>query len=88
MNLNFPGSVLPGGPMGLIILAFFVAKAVVHIIFALGVSNDARNVETRFASGNIWAIATLLGGVFVAAAYWFIHHSSLTASPALRDRDV
>lgn len=61
-----------------------VATAIVHIIFALGVLADARRTYdehergTRIVPAPMWAFATLLGGVFVAAAYWLIHHSSLS----------
>ncbi len=78
MNFNFPGTALEGGPFGLVALAYFVAVAVVHIVFAMGVSSDARQIEPKFASSSTWALATLLGGVFVAAAYWVIHRSTLS----------
>lgn len=62
---------------------FFLAMAAVHILFALGVLVDAGALRvdegrrTQFVPGAIWALATLLGGVFVATAYWVIHRSSL-----------
>ena len=58
-------------------------NAIVHIIFAGGVAKDGGKLhklhrETLLVSVNSWAFATLLGGVFVAAIYWFMHHSTLT----------
>jgi hypothetical protein len=61
-----------------------VATAIVHIVFAVGVFADATRMDrergqgTRIVPGPMWAFATLLGGVLVAAAYWLIHHSSLS----------
>lgn len=74
------------GPDGLWIalwVGFFLGVVIVHIRFAVGVLLDSRNPETHhrgvtaFVPGVIWALATLLGGVFVAAVYWAIHHSTL-----------
>ncbi len=60
---------------------------VLDISFALAVLADARELELRlqrrpfFVGGWIWALATLFGGVFVAAIYWVIHHSTLRPQP-------
>ncbi len=61
-----------------------VATALVHIVFAVGVFLDATRMNneferaTKIVPGPMWAFATLIGGVFVAAAYWLIHHSTLS----------
>ncbi len=66
-------------------LLFFVAVAIVHICFALGVLRDAETMAERGAlqlvPRLVWGLATLIGGVFVATAYWFIHQSNLFDYP-------
>ena len=54
----------------------------INIFFAIGVSIDAKNYQMRgrtlfLCGGGLWALATLLGGVPMVAAYWLIHYSSL-----------
>ncbi len=62
---------------------FWIVTAITHISFACGVFVDVgylRRYERRgtFLVGRfIWTLATLIGGVYVAAIYWLIHHSSL-----------
>lgn len=58
-------------------------SAIIHIIFAGAVAKDAgelvkQGYHPMLVSGIVWAFATLIGGVFVAAIYWFMHHSKLT----------
>lgn len=62
----------------LIIVPWFALVVIVHILFAVGVARDAAERDTEFVGGGVWAAATLMGGVFVAAAYWFIHLSALS----------
>jgi uncharacterized membrane protein len=64
-------------------LLLMVINALVHVIFAGGVAKDAAMLNhtgrrPALVSAHIWAFATLIGGVVVAAIYWFIHHSTLT----------
>jgi uncharacterized membrane protein len=79
-------SQLIGGPFAFsVFCALGVITALVHIIFALYVTRDARNLrciqQETFGGGPIlWFFATLIGGVFVATAYWLIHHSTLRSS--------
>lgn len=68
------------------VMVFFVFVVgvltfIVNLSFAAGVF---RNAETLFNAERLnfvgpwmWFFATLLGGVFVAAAYWAMHHSRL-----------
>lgn len=54
-----------------------------HLIFASAVAKDSgeldqTGIKPALVSGLTWAFATLVGGVLVAALYWFIHHSKLT----------
>lgn len=70
-----------GAEMHSITLIVLLINAVVHIIFAGAVARDAgefakRQHQTHLVSPMTWAFATLVGGVFVAAIYWFMHHLS------------
>jgi len=56
-----------------------VINALIHLIFAGAVARDAGKLAkdghpTYLVSPVSWAFATLVGGVFVAAIYWFMHH--------------
>lgn len=55
---------------------------VVHLCFATAVVQDIRRgrlegLNPWLVGTEVWALATLMGGVFVAAVYWLMHHSSL-----------
>ena len=54
---------------------------IVNIAFSIGVYREAKQRHTTFVGPGMWAFATLLGGVFIAVAYWIIHHSSLRSAP-------
>ncbi len=52
---------------------------VIHVAFAIGVhlmssERSRRGLRSEIVPGMIWSLATLLGGVFVAGVYWFVHH--------------
>lgn len=69
--------------MGSVNFMIMVLTVLLHLIFASAVAKDAGNLaktkqEICLVSGMTWTFATLVGGVFVAVAYWFIHHSNLT----------
>lgn len=67
---------------------FFLVVAVIHVFFALGVYRDAKRISvTLFVQPEIWLLATLLGGVLVATAYWLIHHSRLSPSVQVKPFD-
>lgn len=71
------------GPMQTLSIILLIINAIIHILFAGSVARDSGNLtkngdQTCLVSGLTWAFATLIGGVLVAAVYWFIHHSTLT----------
>lgn len=59
----------------------FLMAALVNIVFAIGVSADAKNLQSErplwFVGRFMWFVATLFGGVTVATVYWVLHRSSL-----------
>ena len=70
-------------PMQNLYLIVIGLKVIINIIFSGAVARDAglfekEGIRLSLVSGVSWAFATLIGGVFVAAIYWFIHHSTLT----------
>lgn len=73
-------SFLPAVPMwGFLV---FAGTIIVHIAFSVAVFVDAGTLKHPygrlvFVGRFIWALAVLFGGVFVAVAYWLLHHSTL-----------
>lgn len=66
-------------------LITLVINGLIHILFAGAVAKDSGSINklglpTILVSGVTWAFATLLGGVFVAALYWLLHHAKLTST--------
>ena len=74
-------SILPPGFLIFAMIVFSAITFIIHICFAVAVSIDAGNLPADrkpiFVGSGIWFFATLFGGVFVAAAYWAMHHSRL-----------
>ncbi|MBA6262143.1 hypothetical protein [Colwellia sp. Bg11-12] len=64
-------------------LILFASNGLIHLLFGVAVYFDARSQDKYPPTGSIfvkpiiWGIATLVGGVFVAAVYWLMHHSTL-----------
>jgi hypothetical protein len=66
-------------------LYFLGLTLLMHFFFAMGVFSAARGLRARgeklmFAPPIVWALHTLLWGMFVLLPYWLIHHSGLRAT--------
>lgn len=76
MNFNLPPQIAL-----LVVTVVWLATALIHIAFAIGVFKAAEKLEeggdTHFVPPMIWALATLIGGVVTAGIYWALHHSTL-----------
>ena len=91
MSFNFlPKSVEPVA--NFIVLGILVGTALVHCAFAFGVFqygagtgrfqlSGSPRFQVRLAPLAVWTLATLLGGVFVAVAFWVVHCSTLASEP-------
>jgi uncharacterized membrane protein YciS (DUF1049 family) len=55
----------------------WIVIAIINIAFAVAVLADTKRSQTFLVKGWVWALATLLGGLFVVGIYWVIHHSSI-----------
>lgn len=62
-------------------IAFWILWIIVNVAFAVGVFVHARDRRVALVGPRIWTLATLLGGPFVAVAYWIVHSSSLAPLP-------
>lgn len=66
-----------------LIFAIWLIFIIINVMFAFGVGNDANELRreggrTQIVGQAVWFLATLFGGVFVAAIYWVIHRSALS----------
>ncbi len=77
--MNFNVGPEAADEMAVVVIAFLIATAVVHCLFAAGVYRDAarRVAAPEFGPAWLWTLATLLGGVPIAAIYWAMHYSTL-----------
>ncbi len=62
-----------------------IITAVVNIFFAIAIFHDATERHDHdnyiwFVHPVVWALATLVGGVFAAAIYWALHYAAFAAN--------
>ena len=82
MNPQFIFPVL--GQLGeLLAIAFAVAMVVLHIWFAVRISDDLNRLEDKgrpiiVLTPNLWVFVVLLLGLAAVAFYWLCHYSRLT----------
>lgn len=65
-------------------LPIALGNLLLHLFLAIGVYREASDRVIRgrklwFIGAGLWAVATGIGGIFVAATYWLMHHSTLCA---------
>ena len=79
MNLDFTALI---ASLGFWALLPIIGTIIVHLAFSAAVFNDAWLLKdergcTVFVGPFVWSLSVLVGGVFVALAYWLIHHSAM-----------
>ena len=73
-------------------VVIILLQVFVNVVFAFGVYSDALELRrgmrtTKLVNPAIWLFATLIGGVFVAAVYWILHHSTLNPFNTSRSKE-
>ena len=63
--------------------ALAIGSFLLHLFLSIGVYREASDRSLRgrkvwFIGPFLWAFATFIGGIFTAAIYWTMHHSTLT----------
>jgi len=63
-------------------LVFWGLTILIHVLFASGVARDAGALKDNgqriiLVGPMTWVFATLVGGVFVAVAFWLMHHTEI-----------
>ena len=87
MNMNVPMQFW--GQFGWVyVLAMAIGSFLLHLFLTIGVYQEAsdRSIRGRklwFIGPFFWAFATFLGGIFTAAIYWVLHHSTLSPLEAV-----
>ena len=77
------------GIFGIVGIVITLATILLHLMFAAAVYVDARRLVDRdklkpvMVPGEVWALATVIGGVFVAIGYWIIHRSTIASLEAI-----
>ncbi len=71
---------------------YYILMAIVHLAFAAAVAKEAgRLLQSRGATilvGPVmWSFATIIGGVWVAAVFWLMHHLPLLQQSNYRVND-
>ena len=82
MYMNFPVQFF-GNFGGAYAIAMAVGSFLLHLFLTIGVYQEAsdRSIRGRklwFIGPFLWAFATFFGGIFTAAVYWVMHHSTLS----------
>jgi len=71
---------------------YYILMAIVHFAFAAAVAKDAGGLlqsrgSTILVGPVMWSFATIIGGVWVAAVFWVLHHLPLLQQSNYRVKD-
>lgn len=63
-------------------MGIFGLTFLLHLFFAVGLLLSARKLKSQgervmFAHPLVWALHTVIWGMFVVLPYWLIHHSAM-----------
>ncbi len=71
---------------------YYILMTVVHLAFAAAVAKEAGRLlssrgSTILVGPVMWSFATIIGGVWVAAVFWLLHHLPLLQQSNYRAKD-
>jgi predicted membrane protein len=85
-------NLLKGFDFDNMVTMYYILMAIVHLAFAAAVAKDAGRLlssrgSTILVGPVMWSFATIIGGVWVAAVFWLLHHLPILQQSNYREKN-